>query len=158
MSVDNTFEFELSELLEYSVKGNKSETACIIMKAPSMNEYNESEAFGQMLMQAITDSEERMSGTKKEKDASDDEARENIKPSELRAIILASKRSPQSVAQKFKALAIKVSTLDDSGTRLRDSHFDKMELADFINMLYGYAAHFIIPSLLNAEGQQEDKD
>ena len=160
---DNVFEYELNELLEYSHKGNKLETACIIMRAPGMTEYNESEAFGQTLMQAITDAEDRVSDDAKEKAkaqkvSNDNEDVGKIKASELRAIVLASKRSPQIVAQRFKALAVKVSTLDDSGEKMKESHMDKMSLADFLNMMYGYAAHFIIPSLLNAEEQQEDKD
>ena len=146
-------EFNLSELLPYSAKGNKAETACIHMRAPRMSEFNEATSFSQIVTQAFMDAQkwtpDKEQGTPKKDQDMDAGA--------VRIMLFASDRNINEVSKRFKALAARVCTLDeaDPPTPLKESLMDKMEMEDFLNMMCTYVANFTYPSLFNA---MEDKE
>ena len=71
-------------------------------------------------------------------------------------ILFTSSISITQLAKYFRSLACKVCTLDEDGTRIKDSHMDKMSLKDFTNMMCEYIANFTFPFLsANAEEEGE---
>ena len=151
MQEKETVEFELKELLPYSKGGNKTETACVIMRAPRMSEFNESTAFSQIVTQAFMDAQKWAPDKGKEKQKKD----QGMEAGAVRVMLFASDRNINEVSRKFKALANRVCTIDEDGTPLKDSLMDKMEIEDFITMMCEYVSIFIYPSLFNA---MEDKE
>ncbi len=168
MTEKETVEFMLTELLEYSVtkgnnKGTKSNTACIIMRPPRMTEFNESSDFGQMVAGALADVGKFYGDVKNptNKDEPKKKSDEDMTAAAVRIMLFSSDRSVSQIAKRFRALACKVCTLDDSGSYIKDSHMDKMSLKDFTNMMCEYVANFTYPSLFkdmeDSEGEQSQE-
>lgn len=161
MTEKKIVEYELEDLLEYSLKGKKSETACIIMRAPTMSEYNESERLSQIFARATTDLQDlaKKAETLDKVDDIDepdkDDAPDEPDPKQIRFVLLASNQSAEQVANKFRALAIKVCTLDEDGAKLKQAHMDNMSISDFNGMMSTYIANFIAPFFSNS---MEDKE
>lgn len=159
MKEKEVFIFELSEILEYSKKGNKTETATISMRAPRMPEFNEASRFSQIVTQALMDSQ-KWAPKGKVKDVVPES---DIKAGEVRILLFASDRNIDEVAKRFRALANKVCTLDEEGTPLKDALIDKMDIEDFTKMMCEYVANFIYPSLFKdmeekKEGENSQKE
>jgi len=153
MTEKEVFEFQLSTVLEYTKKGTKTETATISMRAPCMPEFNEASRFGQIFTQAFVDSQKWApdKDAKGKKPKPEDE----IKASEIRILLFASDRNIDEIAKRFRALACRVCTLDEDGSKLKDSHIDKLSISDFTDMMCEYAANFTYPSLFK---DMEDKE
>ncbi len=174
------FEYQLRTPLLYSVKGKgeKEEIWTISLNAPTMNEYNESGAFGQMFAQAYRELEADSAGRiktetekDKDKDKTEEDKTEEDKTEEDKTeedegmtaqqacfIFKSSHSSVQALATKFKALAKRVIKLDESGTTMKDSDFNKLSLEDFEGMMYGYASYFTLPSLFRTKEEEEARD
>ena len=138
------FEFQLSVVLEYTKKGTKTETATISMRAPCMPEFNEASRFGQIFTQAFMDSQK---WAPKDAKGKKPKTEDNIMASEVKILLYASDRNIDEIAKRFRALACRVCTLDADGTKLKDTHIDKLSIGDFTDMMCEYAANFTYPSL-----------
>lgn len=162
--VEKPYIYPLRKLLKYTKKKNEEadfeNTGEIIFAPPSMDSFDESSDFKQIIMNAMV-SAGRLSPEGKEKSEEEEETEKKvIKPSEIKAMLFASeleKVSVRKVSRIFKKLAVRTATLDESGTKLKDSHFTKISIPDFEDMLCGYAAFFSLPSLLSSEEGEPEK-
>ena len=159
--MEKTYCYNLKQILKYTRKKNDEagfeETGTIEFDPPSMASFDESTDFKQIIMGAMV-SAGRLSPEKKEGEEKEDKPQEIPKPDEIKAMLFAADInvvSVKKVSKVFRKLAIKTARLDEGGTRLKDSHIDKLLPADFEDMLCGYASFFSLPSLLNEEGEKE---
>lgn len=162
MDIEEPYRYKLRRLLRYtkrkSDEADFKETGEISFDPPSMDSFDESSDFKQIIMNAMVSAGRLSPGKEKDEDAEEKE-QQIPKPDEIKAMLFASTISDVSfrkVSQIFKRLAIRTGTLDESGTKLKESHINKMLPSDFEDMLCGYASFFSLPSLLNeTEGEVE---
>lgn len=160
--MEDTFIYELRKILKYTQKKNNdadfAETGMIEFYPPSMQSFDEASDFEQIIMGAMVSAGRLNPGKDdKEDDKEDDKPQEIPTPDEIKAMLFAAdinQVSVRKVAKVFRKLAVKTGRLDDN-TRLKDSHIDKLDRRDFLDMLSGYASFFSLPSLLNQEGEAE---
>jgi hypothetical protein len=159
--MEDNFVFNLTELLKYTPKGKGDfeETGTIEFEPPSMKVFDESTDFEQIILKSMMTASKLQKSEKKEDE--EDETPTSLAdmkvPSlaEMRIVLHAGDVSIREIAKKFKFLAVKTGYLDEK-TRLKNSHFDKMEKKDFMDMMCGYACFFTFPSLLRGEEQNEN--
>ncbi len=157
MQEKDSMEFELSKVLPYSIKGNKSETASVTMRAPRMPEINEASDFSQIVTQAFMDAQKWVNDSDEKKTVGRPKKQEDMDAGAVRIMLFASERNIKEINRRFKALANRVCTLDDDGSPLKESLMDKMEMEDFLSMMCEYVANFTYPSLFNATEDKEGK-
>jgi hypothetical protein len=146
----NTFIFNLSEELEYSKSGNFVKTASLELRAPGMNEYDESMDFAQGILAAIMEvgrnqnfSEEDLEKARKKSDTEKSMTADEIIP-----VLLASRNVKfKDTATYFKKLLVLVCTTDGI-VYLTSDLINKLNPQDFTKLLGEYAANFIVPSLI----------
>lgn len=166
--IEEPYRYPLRKVLKYTKrKGGDAdfeETGEISFDPPSMDSFDESADFKQIIMNAMVsagrlDKSGNNQEDEKKAEENEEKKKEIPKAGEIKAMLFASRItdvSVRKVKQIFIKLAVRTATLDESGTKLKDSHINKMLLADFEDMLCGYASFFSLPSLLNeTEGEAE---
>lgn len=141
----NPFIYDLSETLEYTKDGDFSKTASLEFVGPSMSCFDLSSQLSQLVMRAMLDAQDF---SEKFKSAQTSQAQaQEIDGKAVKMILLASKSIAfAEVAEVAKNLFVKVGTYDGK-TKLKKVAFDKIMIDDFIEIVCGYIANFIIPSL-----------
>ena len=145
--MEEQYTFALGALLKYTVKGDFVETGAIIFDPPSMDSFNESVDFEQLIMKSM------MSAAKNSDSEGESEEGAEMKiptASEMRLVLHTGTVSIREIARAFRKLACKTGWLDEK-TRIKDSHFDKLSKNDFMDMMCGYASFFTFPSLLRGD-------
>jgi hypothetical protein len=148
--MNENFLFQLSKELEYSKSGEFVKTATIEFTPPNMSVLNETNAFSQLLMGSLMSAGKLAPDWIVNKSGEEKEAKEIKAPSgdEIRMMIFASQDIEVNLlCLAFKKIACKCGKLDEQ-TKIKNSHFDKMKMDDFLDMMCGYAANFTFPSLL----------
>jgi hypothetical protein len=147
----NKFVFNLSEELEYSKAGNFVKTASLELRAPGMNEYDESMDLAQGIMSALV---EISKGQALSEDAVQ-KAREMLETDsnkmtggEIIPALLSSRTVKfKDTAKCFRKLLVLVGTTDGE-VLLTEDLINGLNPQDFTNLLGEYAANFIVPSLI----------
>lgn len=156
---ENPYIFRLSNVIEYTVNGDFQKTAEIVLRGPSMDEFDLSGRLSQLVVRAMMEAQtlnkafksldaetiraaREAMAEKKEKD--DDE---NSDADSIMMIIMSSNSVQISeVANICRRLFVKVGTYDGKHP-LRETVFRSMKVEDFTKMMAGYIANFISPSL-----------
>ena len=149
--MEDNFVYQLNKILKYSLKGEFVETGQIEFTPPSMTIFDESSDFEQLCMGAMMSAAKGVDrqNTENKKDEDDDKKLPNTE--EIRMLLLASQDIKfKDIAKIFRKICTKTAKLDEK-TLMKDSHFDKLNIDDFRNMLCGYAAFFVFPSLMRGE-------
>lgn len=141
----NPFIYNLSETLEYTKDGDFSKTATLEFVGPSMSCFDLSSQLSQLVMRAMLDAQDF---SEKFKSAQTSQAQaQEIDGKAVKMILLASKSVAfAEVAEVAKNLFVKVGTYDGK-TKLRMAAFNSISIDDFVEIICGYIANFIIPSL-----------
>lgn len=148
-----TVDFQLSEVLEYSHKGEFEKTGTIIMNAPSPDVFEQSINLSQLVMRAFTDaqklrdniSDEDIAKAREIRSSGDDEP---MGIDEIKMLLLSSESIRfVDIAKEFKLLAIKVCEVAVN-IKMESALFDKLSIDDHTNLICAYIANFITPSLL----------
>lgn len=145
-----TWLYDLSEELEYSVKGEFEKTCQLEFKAPCYETLSASSALGKYLMKAIMDSAKNAKQGVKE-----ETSEASIDSDAVQMIILSSDVDWDDLFSAFKRLAFESCTLDGEGkVKLKEAHFQNVKPDDIYGMCFGYIANFIVPSVMPAEGKK----
>ena len=144
------YSYKLGAALKFAKGGDFEETFTLEMAAPSMSEYDEVADLSQVVMSAMMNAAKSNLDIDKEALVSGDSVEDvSISPQELRMAMLAAPSVKyKGVAKKFRLLATKVGTCDGK-IKLKESHLNKLSIADFEGLMFGYIAHFICPSLFS---------
>lgn len=153
-------DFQLSETLEYSHKGEFEKTATIIMHSPSMevsmDVFDQVSNLSQLVLGAVSEAQERNIGKREDfkelieeaRKAKEDKKEEEISSFEVRAMLLTSQRIKfTKIAGEFKKLAPSVCEVAE-GVKLVPNIIKKLSIDDYTNLICSYIANFITPSLL----------
>ena len=147
----NPYIYKLEAPLKFTKGGDFEETLSLEMEAPSMSEYDEVADLSQAVMSAMMSSAKHNLGIDPENlgDAIDPVEDLRMGAQELRIVMLsAPKTRVRDLARKFRTLAVKVGTLDGK-IKIKDSHLNKLSIADFDGFMFGCIANFICPSLFS---------
>ena len=155
----NPYIFRLSNVIEYTVDGDFQKTAEIVLRGPSMDEFDLSGRLSQLVFRAMTEAQTLNQAFKSldadtikaARDAAAEKKRndpdEDTDADFIRMIMMSSERIQiTEVANLCKRLFVKVGTYDGKHP-LRETVFRSMTVEDFSNMMAGYIANFISPSL-----------
>ena len=147
--------FNLKNAIEVSKDGAFVETAAFEFAAPAMSDFKHSSRLSQMIMRAIMDSQDFGDPEAMRKAAEEFKSgsvEEEMDASSVKVILLASKSIELSqVGEVFTGLAIRVGKAD-AGVPLTAANINRVTPDEFIDMMCGYIAHFICPSLFTSEG------
>lgn len=142
----NPFIYNLSSTIEFTKDGDFSKTATIELSGPSMSVFDISSQLSQLVMRAMLDAQS-LQDRFKDTEVSAEQAAASVDDKAVKMILMASKSvSFAEVAEVTKKLFVKVGTYDGK-TPLRDTVFRSISINDFTEMICGYIANFIIPSL-----------
>lgn len=147
--MEENYIFNLSKLLKYGGKeGQFEETGQIEFTPPNMNIFEESSELEQLCMGAMISATKNASEEKRKEKKEEDEDEDKMPTaSEIRMILFSSQDIKfTQIAKAFKKIAYKTGKLDDK-VLLTETLIQKMELADFKDMICGYTAFFVFPSL-----------
>ena len=148
--MDKEYTYQLSELLDYSAKGNFEKTGEITFAPPSMDNLDEVTDFEQIVMGAMVAAGKGQTQNIKEEDLPTGKMPDPT-PDEVRMMLFVGQEiSVKEIIRIFKKLALKTATLDGV-TPITETLFSKMDRKDFMSMLCGYTSFFILPSLLRGE-------
>jgi hypothetical protein len=147
-----TFVYELSEVLRYTPEGEGDfkETLSIEFSGPTMDVQDSATELSELVTRAFVG----YSNMARDTEESDSTAMKTPSSSELKVLLMgANSVSFRDIGKAFIRLACDVGKLDEK-TRIKPDHFKKLELDDFNDMVCGYIANFIFPSVF-AEGEVE---
>lgn len=142
--------FELSETIEFTRDGDFSKTASFILGGPTSAEFALSTKISQYVTQATLDAQRYKTafadtGQAAAAPTTKNDAAES--PDSIKLILFSSKNVAfADIAEACKALFIKRGTFDGK-TPLNAAAFNKISVNDFTDMICGYIANFIFPSL-----------
>jgi len=155
----NQLEFQLSETIQISRKGEFEETATIVVDPPSMDCNDEVSDFEQMFMGAMitagklfqSDVIKDAVDSKEEKSAMQELKDNTPSQEEIRMMLFATQEVKfKDLFKAFKKIALKSAYVAD-GVKMKESHFDKMTRDDSIRFICEYASFFTYPSLLGGQ-------
>lgn len=142
----DVFIFNLSNTVEYSKDGDFAKTATIELTGPSMENYDLSYELSQLVMRAMMDAQDYQHKFKTTETTAE-QAAASVDAKAVKMILMASKSvSFGKVAQVATNLFQKVGTYDGK-VSLKPVFFNRMSIIDFTDLVCGYIANFIIPSL-----------
>lgn len=142
--MESSITYNLSQKLQYSVKGEFEDTASIELLAPSYETMSHALKLSQFLMRAIMAQANSLKGDNTPEGAED----ADIDSKAINTLLLASDISMAEVVSSFQELAYKIGYLDsDKRVRLKEAHFAKMKISDIIQMTCEYMAAFSVPSV-----------
>lgn len=142
----NPYIYNLSNTVEYTKDGDFAKTATIELHGPTMAVFDLSSQLSQLVMRAMLDAQDLKDKFNSD-EVSVEQAAASIDDKAVKMILLASKSVKFSdVADICKKLFVKVGTYDGK-LSLRDAAFRNISISDFTEMICGYIANFIIPSL-----------
>lgn len=140
--------FNLTELVEYSKKGDFHKTATFELNGPGMDVFDLTSELSQLVMRALMDAQEyseRLVSNETPPDSSPEMSADAIK-----VILLSSKNVKfSSIADVCRKLFVRVGTYDGE-VKLKDSVFCKLSISDFTRLVCSYIANFIFPSLFSS--------
>ena len=140
--------FNLSEELQYSLKGEFVKTATLEFTPPSSKSFGEALDLSQMVMGAMMDSRDILTNKDTVETATADGESEDIDADSVRALLMASQKVKMSIVmEKFNELALKCGTFDGT-VRITNTTLGKLSLPEYTRLLCEYIANFIIPSLV----------
>ena len=144
---DETYLFNLNDVMQYSKDGDFHETATLEFRPPLMNEYQDTMELAQLVMGAMIEARKYADDSGSENQMAEDSPALNIKPEELQVILLASQEiSFIDIVNKFKSLAIKTGTFDGK-IKLTEDKLNTLAPKEYTQMVCGYIANFTLPSL-----------
>ena len=143
--------FNLSKKLEYTKKGDFTETASLEFTAPGMAQYDVAMDLSQLIMGAILDAQKHApKPTEEEKKVADVDV--TFDREAVRVILLSSQSIKfKDIAAKFQRLACDIGTCDGE-VKLTKELLAKLEVNDYTNLVCDYVVNFIAPSLFSMEG------
>ena len=145
----NPFIYNLSEKIEYSKAGQFLETASIELIGPNMSVFDLTVELSQLVMRATLDAQDL---AERFGDDNRDRSNQDVDSNAIRMILLSSKSVKFSeIADVTKKLFLKVGTFDGE-VKLKEAILNRLKIQDYTNMVCGYIANFIFPSLFSSEG------
>ena len=146
----NPFIYQLSEKIEYSKNGQFYETATIELKAPSMKVFDLSTKLSQLVMRATLDAKDFAEDYK-----SEESTNQEVGTAGIKMILMSSKSvSFSDISNVSLKLFLKVGTFDGE-TKLKEAIINRLDIEDYTDMICGYIANFIFPSLFSTEGERQ---
>jgi len=155
--VKDEMQYNLSEELEFSHKGEHEKTLTIFIEPPSHDCLDEVAHLSSYVTQAMMESQKYSSFAKgnlteeqlkkMEKDSSEDAG---LDAKSVKLILFgAGSVNVPDVIQEFKKILVKCGRVDeDEKCRFKKSLFERLTVEDIIGMMCEYIAVFIAPSLL----------
>jgi len=143
-----TFIYDLNKELQFSKGGDFSTTASLEFTSAGMSAFDEVSEFEQLIAGAFLSSAK--AATTSGQAPEEAKADEQVSPSasDIKMILVSCQDIKLAdIAKSFRRLACKTCTIDNSGTLIKDSHFNKLSREDFMGMLCEYVANFTFPSL-----------
>lgn len=138
--------YNLSSLLEYTKDGDFAKTATLEFQGPTMAVFKLSSKLSQLMMRAMMDSKRDEAG-QENKDITAEEAIASIDETVVKMVLMRSSSVEFSeVADVAIKLFCQVGTYDGK-LKLRETAFNSISVKDFTELVCGYIANFIIPSL-----------
>jgi len=139
--------FNLSEKLEYSDKGEFTDTLTLEISAPSMAVFDETSELSQLVMAAMLDATKNLPEDQKKK-AEENQEEEKIDAAGVKAMLNAARSVKWKEIRKcFNVVALKCATFDGK-IPITETTLNKFTPEDFTRMVCEYIANFIFPSLV----------
>lgn len=143
---ENPLIFNLSQEIEYSIKGDFSKTASIEINGPCFEVFDLVSDLSQDVTRAIFDAQ---SLRDKFGDNEDSKDKKNIDGEAMKIILMSSKSVKfSSVAETCKKILLKSGTYDGK-EKLKETFFKRISYNDFTRLICDYCANFIFPSLFS---------
>lgn len=145
----NPFIYDLSEKIEYSKDGQFKTTAIIELAGPNMSVFDLATELSQLVMRATLDAQDLSERFKNEASSS---SSKDVDANAIKMILMSSKSVKFSeIANVSKKLFLKIGTFDGE-TTLKEAVLNRINIEDYTNLICGYIANFIFPSLFSSEG------
>lgn len=139
--------FNLTGPLQYSKRGDFTNTVSLEFSPPSMETYDEVSDLAQYVMAAMMDARQFAGDHRQPENSAD--STEVVLDAKSIKIMLFNARSVKfkHIADTFQNLAIKTGTTDGE-IKLTQTLIKKLSPDDYTRLICEYIANFIIPSLL----------